>query len=411
MALAPGIECDAEMLETLRLALAKISPSELDIYAGSSPAFARGGFRPGKTQLVRERILAMLASKEPVEEPLRRLLRDHVRRSLESGGGAARLQKALDDASAELLRLKGATAKLEKESAAREQAERRLAAATAEADRAATAESELRRQLEQAESKLRRIVEDEAGYIEAVLQVRLAKEMAAFFAAPPKAAEADAPTSPTIFEKVAAAIAGAPDRQLASWKSDVDRMAAAGVFTPDEHAGLLAAVRHRYTALHMQGFEKMVPKDGETQKPAGIFSLALAGKIPAILLIDAHNALFALQSRYRLPNEHRWPTAQTRKWFTEDIVQLLENAPNFRAYIVFDGPERSESAASANVLVIYSGGTGEHRADKVIVDQARFLSEAGAENLLIATNDGELAGLAAHHGAKCIAPTLLLSVL
>ena len=37
MSLAPGIECDAEMLETLRLALSKISPAELDVYAGSSP--------------------------------------------------------------------------------------------------------------------------------------------------------------------------------------------------------------------------------------------------------------------------------------------------------------------------------------------------------------------------------------
>ena len=410
MSLAPGIECDAEMLETLRLALSKISPAELDVYAGSSPAFARGGFRPGKTQLVRERILAMLAAKEPVEEALRRLLRGHVRRSLESGGGAARLQKALDDANAELLRLKGAAAKLEKESAAREQAERKLAAATAEADWAKTGAAEMRRRAEQAESELRRIKEDEKSHVEAVLQVRLAKEMEAFFSAPPKPAEA-AGEAPTNFEKVAAAIAAAPDRQLASWKSDVERMAGAGVFTPEERDGLLAAVRRRYTALHMQGFEKVAPKDGEAKKPAGIFALALAGKLPAVLLVDAHNALFALQSRYRLPNEHRWPTAQTRQWFVEDVAQLLENAPNVRAYIVFDGPERSESAASSNVLVIYSGGTGEHRADKVLVDQARFLSEAGAENLLVMTNDGELSGLAARHGAKCVAPTLLLNVL
>lgn len=410
MALAPGIACDAEMLETLRLCVSKISPRELEVYAASTPAFGRGGFRPGNTALVRSRILSMLASGEPIDAKLRGMLRDQVRRSLEAGGGNVHLQKELEAARVELARLKGADSRLEHEGEVRAALEADL-----EKTRAALAEAEsgrgaLRQRAERAEAQLARVKTDADRHVDAVLQVRLAEEMARFFAGRGGARAVAEPVADAA-GKIAAAIAVAPDRELAMWKSAVDKVASAGALTREDHEFLLSCVRRRYTELHMQGFENLVPKDGELSTPTGLFMQALAGKLPAILLVDAHNALFALQSRYRLPNEHRWPTAQTRQWLVDDVVQLLENAPNFRAYIVFDGPERTESMASPNVQVVYSGGTGEHRADGVLVDQARFLSEAGAQNMLIVTNDGELAGLASRHGARSIAPTVLLSVM
>ena len=43
MSLAPGIACDAELLETLRLVLSTIPPRKLEDYARSTPSFLNDG--------------------------------------------------------------------------------------------------------------------------------------------------------------------------------------------------------------------------------------------------------------------------------------------------------------------------------------------------------------------------------
>ena len=409
MALAPGVVCDAEMLETLRLVLAKISPRELDVYAGSSPLFARGGFRPGKTAIIRERIVALLASSEPVDEPLRRLLRDQVRRSLEAGGGDVARQRELEAARTELARLRGVDARLAKEKEVRAKLERDVAKAREGELLAQSERGTFRQRAERAEAELRRHEAEAERHLDALLQARVAQEMAAFIGASRVSDSGGDGASPAA--RIGAAVASAAENELARWKGAVDLLDSARALSPADVAALRAAVRRRYTDIHLRGLEERLPKDVNPSSPVAVFLDAMAGRIPAILLVDAHNVLFALQSRYRLPNEHRWPTAQTRQWLVDDMVGLLSQTPNVRAYVVFDGPTRSDSTASHNVLVVYSGGEGEHRADGVLVDQARFLAEAGARNLLIVTNDGELAGNASRHGAKCLAPTHLLAAL
>lgn len=409
MALAEGIQCDAEMVETLKLVLSKISPSELEIYAASTPAFARGGFRRGNTALIRTKILSMISSKEPIDDKLRKMLRDQIRRSLEAGGSNVHLQKELEAARNELTQLKGADSKLKVELEKNTRLTEEFNKVKAKLDTLETECGPMRQRLEKLEAELRKATVEAERKCDAILQVRLAKELADLGLSsqkPPSAlVEGESP-----YAKTATALESISERDLPEWKSVITRMTSAGVFSNEEQEALLAILRRRYSVLHMRGFENMTNKDEDLTKPGGIFLQALAGKIPAVILIDAHNTLFALQSRYRLPTDHRWPTAQTRQWLVEDVVQLLENTPSCRAYIVFDGPERTETMASHNVQVIYSGGTGEHRADGVLVDQAKFLSQAGAEHLLIITNDGELAGLASRHGAKNLAPTTLLAV-
>ena len=112
MALAEGIQCDAEMIETFRLVLSKISPSELEIYAASTPEFSRGGFRRGNVTFIRSQLLSMISSQKPIDEKLRSMLRSQIRRSLEAGGSNVHLQKELEAAKQELSLLKGADAKL-----------------------------------------------------------------------------------------------------------------------------------------------------------------------------------------------------------------------------------------------------------------------------------------------------------
>ncbi len=404
MALAKDIPCDAGMVETLRLVLAKITPRELEDYARSTPGFLNGGFRAVKAPLIRARLLSILSSSEPADPKLRELIRDQIRRSLEAGGGGASMQRELESLRASLAALKGADARLAKESAVRAALEAKVARLEAEKDALTSERGELRQRLERSEAEARHIGGEIDRRVDAAIQTRLAAASAGG-AASASAAGGAAPGTPLaqLFE----AISSARDESLASWRICIDLLAAAQTFPPQDVAALSSALKRRYSLIHSRGAADGA-KDEDPSSPRAILRRAIAGEIPAILLIDAHNTLFALQCRYRLPTERRWPTAQARDWLVRDIAGLLAQMPNIRAYIVFDGPERSESTASENVQVIYSGGEGEHRADGVLVDQARFLASAGAENVIIFTNDGELAGLASRHGAKSLPPTALL---
>lgn len=408
MALAKDIPCDAEMLETLRLALSKLTPQELEDYARSTPSFLSGGFRTFKTPLVRARLLSMLSSSEPVDPRLRAMLRDQIRRSLEAGGGNAAMQRELENARASLATLKGIDAKLAKESSVRTALELKVARLEGENAALKAERGALKQSLEKSDAALRGMERDLERQCDAALQTRLAREFAKFLSAEPAAeTRGDTPAG-----RIAAAISSARDESLASWRICLDLLSSAGTFPDEERNALAIALKRRFAAIHAKGLDGAdAAKDENRNSPRAILRRAIAGEIPAVALIDAHNTLFALQCRYRLPAEHRWPTAQARDWLVRDIAGILADVPNVRAYIVFDGPERSEATASANVQVVYSGGTGEHRADGVLVDQAKFLASAGAENILIFTNDGELAGLASRHGAKALPPTALLELL
>lgn len=187
----------------------------------------------------------------------------------------------------------------------------------------------------------------------------------------------------------------------------VSRLLALGLLSKEDADAAGGLIRSRYAALYAKRGD---PDEVMASSPEGLLRAALGGRSAAALLIDGHNALFALQSRYCRPQDHRGPSAEARDWLVSDIVQMVSGSPNCRVTIVFDGPERSEHSPSGNVKVIFSGGGSsevEHRADDVIVDELKFLSKTGI-SLLLATNDNGLSSRAASLGARTVAPTALL---
>lgn len=212
-------------------------------------------------------------------------------------------------------------------------------------------------------------------------------------------------------ELLTVAINSSADRQLPDLQHTVNKLLSIGVISETAASNLTDMIRRRYAIRYAKrggpGLE-----NGDPECSDQILYCALNGQIPLILLIDGHNTLFALQSRYSRPQDHRGPSAEAREWLINDIVQTVSCAHNCRVIIVFDGPERTDSFPSGNVKVIYSGGGKsdvEHRADDVIVDEVRFLSETNSTcKILLATNDNGLACRAASYGAKNIAPTSLL---
>ena len=206
----------------------------------------------------------------------------------------------------------------------------------------------------------------------------------------------------------------AADHELPDLQHTVNRLFDLKIVTDETKTRIDERIRNRYAALYAKrggpGLE-----NGDSTNAEYILGCALEGKVPLIFLIDGHNALYALQSRYSRPQDHRGPPSEARDWLVNDIVQVFANAHNCRVIIVFDGPERTESNPSGNVKVVYSGGGGndvEHRADDVLVDEARFLREADPDvRMLLATNDNGLSSRAAAFGVRNIAPTALLSYL
>ena len=169
----------------------------------------------------------------------------------------------------------------------------------------------------------------------------------------------------------------------------------------------LARIRHafqkRLAAVQASGVP-LDPRMEERQNAVTQLGRALAGQIPAILLIDGHNVLFGLPTRYAPTRGTALPEAEKRKRLTDDLVRVTAPNPSVRAWVVFDGPTRSDAQASPNVRVTYSGGEGEHRADGVILDNLRFFKASSPDiPVILVSNDNGLCAAARRLGALDVA--------
>ena len=224
--------------------------------------------------------------------------------------------------------------------------------------------------------------------------------------------EAETAPSASPEEALACAVNVAADHELPDLQHTVNRLHDLKIVTDDSRDRLNEQIRNRYAALYARrGGPGLVT--GDVTSPEYLLRCALEGQTPLILLVDGHNALYALQSRYSRPQDHRGPSSEARDWLVKDLVQMFAGAHNCRVIVVFDGPERSEANPAGNVKVVFSGGGGievEHRADDVLVDEARFLHEADPScRLLLATNDNGLASRASSFGARNLPPTALVA--
>ena len=85
-----------------------------------------------------------------------------------------------------------------------------------------------------------------------------------------------------------------------------------------------------------------------------------------------------------------WNLILGAKKEAKDRADLIARAQTSgrRVWIVFDGHDENVRLLGANVRVSYTGGTGEHRADKFIVDFVRMAKYLGlADKVSVRTND------------------------
>lgn len=404
----PAGEGDEDFIGILELAAAKLSPVDLEIYAGSSAVFRKGGFRKGKAAhaLIRARISEMLRSSAPIEPELRKLLLGQLKSSLEVGAASVPLKNRLEKALEDLEALKGCDARLEKELSARERLEEENRLLKEENGLLKRESGRLRQENERIGASLRQNEEKASAAVEAKIAHRLAEEAIYFYHRRP---ECDDGLKEGALPKIEAYIGRMCEREMPSVQTMIDFLHKAGAAAKPEKDYLLKCVQRRKRELAGTIGDPLAEDSGDELRPRDVLESALRGKRELALLVDAHNTLFALQCRYRSREDRgNWPGKKARDALVADMADLVCDSPGVRVYLVFDGPVRSESLERANLAVIYSGGSGEHRADIVLADQARFLSEAGFENMLIVTNDGGLIGQASRYGAKALFPGELL---
>lgn len=212
-----------------------------------------------------------------------------------------------------------------------------------------------------------------------------------------------------------AAVGAADVNSLAALSSLIEKLDSLNALEKSTKDRLGYLLRMKQDFLHAT--TAPAPRAGTQLKdspndPLWILRSALRAETTAILLVDAHNMLFALQSRYlREVNGRLKPDAAARERLVNDFKRLADGHPTLRVWIVFDGEVPGETTASANVRVSYSGGVGEHRADGVLVDLAKFFKQSNQQNILLVTNDGGLSGDAARQTARTLAPVALFSLL
>ena len=145
-------------------------------------------------------------------------------------------------------------------------------------------------------------------------------------------------------------------------------------------------------------------KDGRDDDPAARRNPALAaglrGEAPLFLYLDGHNIINCLPSRYGVARGHAQTHAQIRERLEQDLRALLADLPLVQATLMWDGSETAFRNLGDNLVALFSGGEGEHRADRAILKRLEYDRSRGAGPFVVVTDDNGFAREAERLGAK-----------
>lgn len=191
------------------------------------------------------------------------------------------------------------------------------------------------------------------------------------------------------------------ENSLPALRTLLEQLATYKVLNEHEQVYLRKSLQKRLEAIKALGVE--LPPEAATRPchpVARLLGQALAGRSSMIVLIDGHNVLFGLPTRYNPQRATAMSEAEKRERLVADVVRLAQDNPSMRVQIVFDGARQSEAQVAPGVTVLYSGGEGEHRADGVLLNLARFYRHEDAQiPIILVSNDRDLCASAQRIGA------------
>ena len=146
------------------------------------------------------------------------------------------------------------------------------------------------------------------------------------------------------------------------------------------------------------------------------FELALTAALDAerlpeggrLLIVDGWNAL--LGSASVLSAEEKRKTMSEKEARLVELVRIwLDAHPSDGAWIVFDGSQVG-GRAEPRLRISFTGGSGAHRADRMVCDYLRMRRLAGvAHSVLVATEDRDFRKNAGSLGAQVVSVRSVVS--
>ena len=160
----------------------------------------------------------------------------------------------------------------------------------------------------------------------------------------------------------------------------------------DSHVARVRALKDEVSRLKGELARACEERDSLRQH----FALALLaardadrlGADGTLLIVDGWNAILGSEN---IGGQRDRLARLAREW--------LAAHPGDRAWIVFDGPDES-GAAEDRLRISYTGGSGAHRADRLVCDYLRMRRYAGASGkVTVVTNDKDFRKEAERLGA------------
>ena len=153
-------------------------------------------------------------------------------------------------------------------------------------------------------------------------------------------------------------------------------------------------------------YDKHVPMVSKAAAPvSSLYRLKqhLHDNTPVLWMLDGYNVLFQLPELFNTLDEDGKPTEASRRALSDMMIEMTKTSPKVSVRLYFDGPKYAEYRASDNILVIYSGGEGDHRADDVICRDLEYQCETNPKMpTVLTTDDRDLRQRVEHLGADAI---------
>ena len=174
--------------------------------------------------------------------------------------------------------------------------------------------------------------------------------------------------------------------ELAQMRQFIQQATGFNLLQKDDLEGLYGALNE--TANRLYDRAQITREVGRDPAPSRFFLRRAVVQGEAFtLFIDGHNVLFELAEIFSPYFLDGIPKAKAREVLGQRLTRIFAQS-GAEVILYFDGEEPTQSSLSAQVRVLYSGGTGAHRADTAILQHLLVLKQAGyAAPLCLVTRD------------------------
>ena len=151
--------------------------------------------------------------------------------------------------------------------------------------------------------------------------------------------------------------------ELRRYSGLVDDLGRIGCLSALDRRKLYDALQRKFSLLD----ERDNVTDGRTGDSGWSLRNAIYRNLDTIVMFDGHNILFGLSDIFRPDYEEGVPKQRARQRLVRMVQCLIDSRPKVNGLIFFDGPSGTFQKVAPNLRVEFSGGTGEHRADQLII--------------------------------------------